>query len=125
MILGLLHYFLIFSKTNKTENPFSLQDDEKIDSSRKTLGDSRRLSKTLKEPQRLSKNLKDSQRLSKTLKDSQRLTKTLKDSQRPSKTLKNFQRLTSDCTTSMLTILTDIHPLKVEKTDKQQQQRQY
>ena len=46
---------------NKTENPFSLQDDEKIDSSCETLQDSARLCKTLKDSQRLTKTLKDSQ----------------------------------------------------------------
>ena len=105
--------------SNKTENPFSLQDDEKIG---KTLGDSQRLYKNLKDSPRTLKTLKDSQILSKTLKDSQRLSKTLKDSHRTSQTLKDFQRLTRDCTTSMLTILTDLHTLKVEKTDNKQQQ---
>ena len=56
--------------SNKTENPFSLQDDEKIDSSGKTLQDSTRLCETLQDFTRLSKTPKDFARLSKNLKES-------------------------------------------------------
>ena len=54
---------IIEESFNKTENPFSLQDDEKIDSSGKTLRDSVRLCKTLQDSQRLPKTLKDSSEL--------------------------------------------------------------